>query len=126
MRYGVHYDKSFPHSLLWPAQQALEKKRKDGKPIGNSCLQAQDMSLPFSSRAPSIQVYLCRLSTTDRMRWSTEYMGHKNTVTTEEENSSFALRKARSTFAWLHGYMEMVVPSIVGDVKTVSPIIALS
>ena len=82
------------------------------------------MSLPFSSRAPSIQVYLGRLSTTDRVRWSTEYMGHKNT--TEEENSSFALRKARSTFAWLHGYMEVVVPSIVGDVKTVSPIIALS
>ena len=121
MRYGVHYDKSFPHSLLWPAQQALgKKKRKDGKPT------RQDISLPFSSRAPSIQVYLCRLSTTDRVRWSTEYMGHKNTVTTEEENSSFALRKARSTFAWLHGYMEVVVPSIVGDVKTVSPIIALS
>ena len=24
----VHYDKSFPHSLLWPAQQALGKKRE--------------------------------------------------------------------------------------------------
>lgn len=53
-------------------------------------------------------------------------MGHKNTVTAEEEDSSFALRRARSTLAWLHGYVEMVVPSIVGDVKTVSPIIALS
>ena len=62
----------------------------------------------------------------DRVRWSTEHTSHKNTVTAEEEDSSFALRKARSTFAWLHGYVEMVIPSIVGDVKTVSPIISLS
>ena len=84
------------------------------------------MSLPFSSRAPSVQVYLGRLSTFDRVRWPSEHMGHKNTVTAEEEDSSFALRWARSTLAWLHGYVEMVVTSIVGNIKTVSPIIALS